>query len=304
MTKCFDGARPFRFAPKAPAVTAQRTVSALLLAVAVASCGEPALFRQDRKLRLVGQLRSDLLTSAFAERGAVLSITDEQSKALAAESAADAKRADTTLVELRDLVREDGNEPEKTALEALEGDWKKLKAIDSGLLELAVKNTNLKAAALLARDGRESTIAFSDGLEGVAKGISDPATLRTIAKCQTSALRSLSLLLLHVPSEDDAEMSRWEALIVQRNAEVEAGLEELRKSSVVPASSLDEVARHWTAFREVEKQALRLSRENSNVMSRRASLDEKPRALEATLGALDRFEAVVRSSLKTSNPRR
>ncbi len=304
MTKRFDGARPVRLAPKAPTVTAQRIVSALLLAIAVASCGEPALFRQDRKLRLVGQLRSDLLTSAFAERGAVLSITDEQSKALAAESAADAKRADTTLVELRDLVRGDGNEPEKTTLEALEGDWKKLKAIDSGLLELAVKNTNLKAAALLARDGRDSTIAFSDGLEGVAKGISDPATLRTIAKCQTSALRSLALLLLHVPSEDDAEMSRWEALIVQRNAEVEAGLEELRKSSVVPASSLDEVARRWTAFREVEKQALRLSRENSNVMSRRASLDEKPRALEATLGALDRFEAVVRSSIRASNPRR
>jgi len=279
-------------------------VELLLVAVLLSSCGEPAIFRQERKLKLAAQLRSDLLASAFAERGAVLAVTDEKSNALALASEADAKQGDTTLAELRDLVRADGKESEKTTLEAFEADWTRLKEIDKRLLVLAVQNSNLKAAALLSREGRESTIAFSDTLEVAAKGVSDPETLRTIAKCQVSGLRSLSLLLLHVPSEDDAEMSRYEELIEQRNAEVERGLDELRTRALLPSAVLDEATRHWSSLKEVEKRALKLSRENSNVTSRQMSLDEKEKAAESTLAALDRFESAVQSSIKGSSPRR
>ncbi|MFM8305016.1 MAG: hypothetical protein ACKOA9_12095, partial [Actinomycetota bacterium] len=116
----------------------------LVLGAGLAACREPALVRSERKLRLVAQIRPELLSSAFVERGAVLSVTDEQSRALAAESTAVARRVDATLGELQALVREDGNDEETTALQVFEADLKGLRKVDERLLDLAVRNTNLK----------------------------------------------------------------------------------------------------------------------------------------------------------------
>ena len=97
-----------------------RVASIPTVALLVIACGEPALLRQNHKEQVVEKIRSALLSSAIAEKGAVLAVTDEESKKLADESESDAKRVDAEVAELRPLVIADGREPETQKLEAFQ----------------------------------------------------------------------------------------------------------------------------------------------------------------------------------------
>ena len=264
-----------------------RAIAATVFTVGlVLGCGEPALLRQTRKERLVEEMRSAVLASAVAEKGAVMAVTDDDSRALAVDSRASSETVDRKSAELRTLVDADGREPEVAKLAAFDSVWLELQRIDRRLLDLATQNTNLKAA------GREVIIRFVEKLAAIAKETEDPAKLRTIAGCQVSALRSLAAVLIHIPSSEDAEMSKLESTIAARNEEVDRGLATLRSDERLPREEIAEVSKDWSDYLAIAEQGLKLSRENSNVVSRDVSLNDKPRALKKVLQALDELQAV------------
>jgi hypothetical protein len=62
-----------------------------------------------------------------------------------------------------------------------------------------------------------------------------------------------------------------------------------------PPEALARASRAWVEYQRISAEVLRLSRENTNVISFDVSIHEKRRATEACLAALDALAAAVES---------
>jgi hypothetical protein len=107
---------------------------------------------------------------------------------------------------------------------------------------------------------------------------------------ETSALRIQTLLPPHIAEENDAKMDELEARMATEDAQVRkslAGLAAIPRLSSDP--ELATATARYTEFREIKKQILALSRENTNVRSLSISLNQKRKVMlvcQAALGAL------------------
>src|SRR5262245_60503451 len=174
------------------------------VAVIVGCNSEPAMVRQIRKERLISGIRQKLLESVEAEKIAVLATTDEESQASAQESKKSAAEINRLRGELRQLIAADGRREEIEKLDAFDAAWAEVERIDERLLTLAVANTNLKATRLLSREGAAALDQFVDGLTAMQRAVTDPEMIRALSRAGVAALRSQSLLFVHIPSADDA----------------------------------------------------------------------------------------------------
>lgn len=266
---------------------AHALVAACVIAAALAGCRpEPAFVRSAEKASLVEALRQTLLSSVEAEKIAVLS-TDEQD----ARQAADATRAltataDGLRTQLAALVAEDARPAEVEALERFDLRWKELKGIDALLLDLALTNTNLKAASLSARDGLTAIERFVEAIGTMQRATDDPATIRLLGDASAAALKEEVLLLIHVPAVNDAEMTQLEQRMAVPAKTVDTTLAALRAKPIAPSDALETASAAWTAFREIAVEVIRLSRENSDVRSFEVSVNEKRKATRECLDAL------------------
>jgi hypothetical protein len=263
-----------------------RSIAFWLMLGAAFSCNsEPAMLRQLRKVRLIDSIRQALLESLEAEKSAVLATTDEESKAMADESQQSAAKINQLRQDLRSLVVEDGRDIEIQKLDAFDAAWAEVERVDQRLLALAVANTNVKALRLSATEGASHLDQFVDTLN--AMGRSAPAeTLHTLSAASIAALRIQALALVHIPSADDAEMTRLEERIRSLGEEVDHDLTSLRESGQVPADQLVTATQAWTDYQRVLKDVLRLSRENTNVISFDVSVHEKRLVTKQCLAAL------------------
>jgi hypothetical protein len=273
--------------------------SAPWLAVLVfAACGEPpALLHHAEKVAIVNELRSRLLESVEAEKSAVLATTDEESQAFALESRHFAAEIDRLRARLHDLVAADARKDEIDELAAFDATWSELEGVDARLLELAVANTNLKAARLSAKEGSAALDRFVDAVEAMERASSDPVRLRALASASRSGLRIQSLLLAHIPSADPGEMTALEARMQALGESVDRVLADAReKEPKAPSSEADDASRAWVDYRRILAEVVRLSRQNTNVISFDVSVHEKRRATRACLDALDGLLAAVESA--------
>ncbi len=98
------------------------------------------------KIRLVQTMKSELLTSAEAEKSSVMADTDEASKAFAQRSFQASQKVERARIAFEALVQK--NSEEAKSLNDFIACWEKLRGIDKEVLSLAVQNTNLKAFRL------------------------------------------------------------------------------------------------------------------------------------------------------------
>src|ERR1700690_3899994 len=98
---------------------------------------------------LVGQMQVALAQAAEAEKSAVLAITDEESLTFADQSRAASAEVERDVKDLEQLLATEGTEGERDLLARFSGAFANLQRVDDEVLRLAVKNTNLKAYALL-----------------------------------------------------------------------------------------------------------------------------------------------------------
>lgn len=275
----------------------QTALAATLVATLVAGCShEPAFRRQADEEGLIDAIRETLLSAVEAEKSAVLATTDEESVAMARESRRLAERIDGLVGDLRTQVEGDGRQPVGERFAAFAARWAELKAVDERLLALAVRNTNLKAMQLSARDGLAAVERFLVAIDGMARSSDDPATIRTLDGAAIAALREQSLLLIHIPSADDAEMTRLEKQMAELAASVDRALATLRGSGAVPAGALDTAAEAWTEQRRITAEVVKLSRENTNVVSFDVSVHEKRTITRECLDALAALRTAIASS--------
>ncbi len=254
---------------------------------------EPAMTRQLDKERLIGTIRQKLLESVEAEKSAVLATTDEESQTLAQEARNSAAAIDTLRGELRQRIVADGRRAEVEKLDAFDEAWAGLKRIDERLLARAVANTNLKATRLLSREGATALDRFVNGLTAMQRAVTDPETIRTLSRASVAALRSESVLFVHIPSADDAEMTRLEQQLRDLGAEVEGCLRAARESGQAGQEQLASTSQAWDEFQRLVPEIVRLSRQNSNVISFDVSVHEKRQAMQECLSALSALSVAV-----------
>jgi hypothetical protein len=273
-----------------------RSIGLWMALVAVAGCsGEPALVRQMRKEHLINAIRQRLFESVEAEKSAVLATTDEESQALALEVQHSATDINRLRGELRPLIVADGRHEEIEKLDAFDATWTELEGVDHRLLALAVANTNLKAARLSAREGVAALDRFVDALTEMQRSATEPEMIRTLSRASVAALRGQSLLLVHIPTADEAEMTRLEQRMGTLSDEVDRNLASARESGAPLPQQLATASQAWSEYRRIAADVLRLSRENTNVISFDVSVHEKRQATKECLSALSALLAAIES---------
>jgi hypothetical protein len=141
---------------------------------------------------------------------------------------------------------------------------------------LAVQNTNLKAARLSFGKGREDVERFEEALSGLAQHFENAQAIRSASDALSAELKILTLHAPHIASADDAEMSRIEQVIHEKDLLIVRSLEQLVRW--VPEDAQNDLALARQAhkdFMAATQTVIGLSRRNTNVTSLGVSLDKK-----------------------------
>jgi hypothetical protein len=247
-----------------------------------------------RRADLVGRMQLDLASASEAEKSAVLASTDEESQTLADQARAASARVEQERRELGALLGPAAMQGETELLSQFSESFAELQRIDSDLLALAVKNTNVKAYGLAFGPAASAITEMGDALAHlVAVSAESPqatATMPLAFGAQIDALRIETLLPPHIAEESDQKMTDLEARMAEEDTHVRHDLDKLAAfPKLGKAPELAAATAHYAEFSGIRKQILALSRENTNVRSFSLSLNQKRKALllcEASLSTL------------------
>lgn len=233
-----------------------------------------------KKTEVLSKMRADLLKSVEAEKNAVMADTDEASRAFADQSRQAAEAMDRDRRELGLLVEQDYSDREMKLLQEFDRCRTELREIDHTILDLAVKNTNIKAMQLSFGKGSELLKRFEEALGALNQVKMSSRTNCQIAEiaCNAlvAALKIHDLYAPHIASPNDVEMDRIEARMAQYADVIKTSLTQLK--SLVPEekqASLQEAEAAFEDLASVTKEVIDLSRQNTNIKSLELSLGRK-----------------------------
>jgi len=243
-------------------------------------------------------MRLTLGSASEAEKSAVLAVTDEDSRTLADQVRAATAELEREREELAQLLAVDGTQKERDLLGEFSKAFIDFQRIDNDLLELAVRNTNIKAYSLTfgpAADALEEMDTALSRLVAKSVGFPDARNVAQLAfGAQTAALRIQTLLAPHIAEESDESMDALEALMTRedekarRNLNALAVIQRLRSNPDMETAVSD-----YARFSEVRGRILALSRENTNVRSLAMSLGEKRNILLLCQDALSALQQSI-----------
>lgn len=234
----------------------------------------------DKKREIVTRIRVNLLKSVEMEKNAVIALTDEESQNFADQSHASSAAVDQNLKQLGSLIDEAPHQDEKELVIEFNTSWTKLQKIDHVILELAVQNTNLKAASLSRSKGFEAVQRFEDALKDILRSYSgapnEGRVARLICYAMTSGLKIYTMHSFHIAEESDVKMDQIEAQMKLDEKETSKSLDELsRIMSEKNRHDLMQAKTAFSEFMEVTAITIALSRQNTNIKSLELSLGRK-----------------------------
>ena len=256
-----------------------------------------------KRVELIGRIRLDLATASEAEKSAVMAITDRESQTFADQARAASAAVDEERRELELLVGQSGRENERELLSQFSRAFVECQRIDSELLGLAVKNTNLKAYSLAfgpAADALKEMDGALSRMIAASAASNSPEAKRVMllaSGAQSGALRIQSLVPPHIWEESDQKMDQLESLMAEEDQTVRKDLAGLR-AILGPGESTDLKAADsgYARFNETKKEILALSRQNTNVRSLTISLNQKRTAVLMCEDALAALAKAVREA--------
>jgi hypothetical protein len=255
------------------------------------------LAARGRRVALVERMRLGLASASEAEKSAVMAITDEDSQAYADQARAATGAVEQAGVELEALLATSASPNEQDLLREFTGRFGELERIDAELLDLAVRNTNLKAARLAFGPSAARLEEVDAALIRVMKAkaaAGDLKVIRLADDARIAALRIQALLPPHIAEESDQAMDEMEQLMVKHDRVVRESLAELAALPALRGSSDLESARSaYARFTETRTRILELSRANTNVRSLAISLSQKRKATLVCQDALDALENAI-----------
>ena len=239
-----------------------------------------------KRVELVDRMRLALTSAAEAEKSAVMAITDEDSQTYADQARAATATVEQGRRELGELLETGGTRSEKDFLARFSQAFAEFQRIDKDLLDLAVKNTNLKAYSLAFGPAAEALREMDAALSRVvatsvdSTSPDDKKVILLACGARIAALRIQTLLPPHIAEESDPKMDEMEALMAGEDREVRKDLEGLAAIQNFGGNSdLKTAASRYARFSEIRAQILRLSRENTNVRSLTISLNQKRKVM-------------------------
>ncbi|HEX7530838.1 MAG TPA: MCP four helix bundle domain-containing protein, partial [Pyrinomonadaceae bacterium] len=170
-----------------------------------------------------------------------------------------------------------GSRNEKDLLDQFSKSFAEFQRIDKDLLDLAVKNSNVKASNLTFGPAAAALHELDTALARLmTANAADVKIIRLADDARIAALRIQVLLPPHIAEESDSKMDEMEALMAVEDRTVRKSLADL---ATVPNLSdnpdLQTATSSYNRFSELRTQILKLSRENTNVRSLTISLNQK-----------------------------
>jgi hypothetical protein len=255
----------------------------LLLFVVISKYCTPPMRYEDtyknivKKRELLSQMRADLHKSVEMEKNAVMALTDEESREFADQSLAASAAVEQNQKQLNSLIDAAPLQDERNLIIEFNNCWTELRKLDQVILELAVQNTNLKAASLSREKGAEVVQRFEHALNDVLKSYSgtrnEGRVARLIFRAITAGLKIHNLHSFHIAEASDEKMDQIETQMKTEENEASKSLDEL--ASIVGEKSRHALLQAKTAFSEfmeVTAEVIKLSRQNSNIKSLELSL--------------------------------
>jgi hypothetical protein len=253
-----------------------------------------------KRVELVERMRLSVAVASEAEKSAVMAITDEDSQLYADQARTATAAVEQGRRELEQLLQSGGPKNENAFLAQFSGAFAEFQRIDKDLLDLAVKNTNLKAYSLAFGPAAGVLKEMDAALNRVVAVVGDSSSadnlkiMRLADDARIAALRLLALLPPHIAEESDQKMDEMEAVMAQEDQMVRQNLEALAALPILSGNTdLSTATVRYVRFTELKMQILKLSRENTNVRSLTISLQEKRKVMMVCQGALAALEQAI-----------
>jgi hypothetical protein len=237
-----------------------------------------------KRLDMVAQMRLAMASASDAEKNSVLAATDQDSQTFAGQAHAAAAEVERERKELGELLSAGGTKDENDIFDQFSKAFSDLQNIDNNLLNLAVKNTNVKAYSLAFGPAADALKEMDTALSGIVTKSADFPESRNVAVfafgAQAAALRIQAMLAPHIAEENDKKMDALEARmdkedrLVQKDLNGLAAFQQLRGDADLKTATAG-----YARFGEIKVRILALSRENTNVRSLAISLGQKRKAL-------------------------
>ena len=253
-----------------------------------------------KKREVLSQMRINLLKSVEMEKNAVMAETDEESQVFADKSLAASAAVEQDQKQLNSLIEAAPIQDEKNLVMEFNNCWTELRKLDQVILNLAVQNTNLKAASLSREKGAEAMRRFEHALEDVMRPYlraqNEGRVTRLLYHAMTSALKLYNLHSFHIAEASDEKMDQIEMQMKAEGNEASKSLDEL--TGIVGEKSrqaLSQAKTAFTEFMEVTAEVIKLSRQNSNVKSLELSLGKKRKVAAQCDEILVTFQEAVQN---------
>ncbi len=233
-----------------------------------------------KKIELLADMRVNLLKSQEMEKSAVMADTDEASENFAKESLRIDDMVDGDRKELQALLAQDHTDQEMKLFQEFEACWEELKKEDKEILDFAVQNTNLKAAALSFGKGKEIITRFEEALNRLIH--SNPSNdsrceaVQMASDALAAGLKIYAMQTPHIAAANDEQMDAIEAQMRREGEVVDNALDRL--AGLTPGqevATLEAAKQAYVEFSAVTGEVVRLSRENTNIKSFALSLGKK-----------------------------
>ena len=254
----------------------------------------------EQSSKIASQMKINLLKSVEFEKSAVMAVTDEDSSKFVDQSRKASDAVKSGYIELKDLITTEGIQEELRLIKELGDCLDDFREIDKELLNLSVKNTNIKAANLSYTKSAESMDRFEQALRKLTEiqsnNMTDLRITKAAFRAMTAAFRIYSLQPPHINEDQDKEMDQIESTMRTHEEQVKRSLNEI---SLLVAKHkegrnlIKNASMAFADFTNVNKEIIGLSRMNSNVKSLQLSLGKKLQATSQCEKLLDSIQDTI-----------
>jgi hypothetical protein len=250
------------------------------------------------RVDLVEGMQMNLASASEAEKSAVLAVSDQDSQSFADQARSASGKTEQERRELGELLAQGGTQGETELLAQFTSAFAEFQRVDSDLLALAVKNTNVKAYGLdfgpAATALEEMNAALAHLVAANADSSEAKMVMRLALGAQVGALRIQTLLPPHIAEESDKRMDELEALMAREDARVRESLDGLAAlPKLTKDADVATATARYAEFTRLRTQILALSRENTNVRSLSISLNQKRHVMLVCQAALNALQQAI-----------